>query len=67
MMIVQRHNQEIDYPSMIGWGVFFFLFLSPFAILSANVIMRPRRIVRRKEDPDKTSNDYWSKGTKQDA
>jgi len=43
MLIVQRGNQEIDYPAMIGWAFVFFALFGGFAFLTANVVMRPQR------------------------
>ena len=41
MLIVQRGDQRIDWPAIIGWGFVFFVLFSPFALLTANVVMRP--------------------------
>jgi hypothetical protein len=66
MMIVQRANQQIDYPAMIGWGLVFFFLLSPFAFLTAHVVMRPLRMSKAQrqggsEDAARMASDYWGR------
>lgn len=47
MLIVQRGDQEIDYPAMVGWGFVFFALFGGFAFLTANVVMRPQRASKK--------------------
>lgn len=69
VLIVQRGDQKIDYPAMIGWGLVFFLLFGGFTFLTAHVVMRPQRASKLpreakagQSDQAGTSDDYWSRG-----
>ena len=69
MLIVQRGDQKIDYPVMIGWGVVFLILFGGLVFLTANVVMRSQLESKLSKKPKvgqghqtEARDDYWSRG-----